>query len=633
MKKNSMLNINTLSSILLLSVFSVISSFATIQSDGTYVFKKSIADDATPAVLQKVLSLDKNKPNELKFEKGVYHFYSEKGLEKFCYISNHDDVMVRTAFPIFNFKNLTIDGQGSTFIFHGKMIPFLIDGSENIDIKNVSIDWEVSFHSEATIVAIDEKNKTFDMSISDEYPYEIRNDQLIFIKEYYEHDLGQTIMYDPKRKAIMFDTESYTNLSGSSKNKVSRNLDKIEYKYETDHRGKFFKNLGRENSLVVKEVKPGVVRVFNHRKKMPPVGMVLTAKGDQSVNRLAPAFRVTNTDGFNGTNVNIHHAGGMGIIAENSSDLILDNFNITPSNGRMVSTTADATHFVGCRGKVVLKNSTFQNQLDDAMNVHGTYQKIVDVLDGNRLGVRMGHSQQQGFQIGKQGDAIGLVRLSNSFFPYNKLSIKSIQYINGRYQIITFNEELPKEVQPGDLIENLDAYPDLLVENCTISNNRARGLLISNPVNTVVRNNFFSTEMEAILIPVESGHWYESGNGANIVIDNNVFQDNQHSGFSRGVIRFVTDDDNENIAFKNITITNNTFNQFDNMILEIANTDGLLFSKNTITNSGTFPMLHPKNPAITVKTSKNIVFKRNKYKGKAKQILQKDDSMSKLRFK
>ena len=631
MKKHKVKKFKKMYCLLVVSLFCVASSFA--NSEETFLFKKNIAGDATPAVLHKVLGLNKKQVNQLKFEKGTYHFYSEKGLEKFCYISNHDDVMVRTAFPIFGFENLTIDGQGSTFIFHGRMIPFLIDGSKNITVKNVSIDWEIPFHSEATIVAVDEKSKTFDMSISDDYPYEIRNNQLVFVKEYYEHRLGQTIMYDPKRKAIMFDTESYTNLTVAGRSKVSRNLNKIKYKYEKDHRGKFFKDHGRENSLVVKELKPGLVRVFNHRKKLPPVGMVLTAKGSQSTNRLAPAFRVTSTDGFNGTNVDIHHAGGMGIIAENSSDLILDNFNITPSHGRMVSTTADATHFVGCRGKVVLKNSTFNNQLDDAMNVHGTYQKIVDVLDENRLGVRMGHSQQQGFQIGKKGDKIGLVRLSKSFFPYNDLTIKGIQYINARYQIITFNEELPKGVKAGDLIENLDAYPDLLVENCVISNNRARGLLISNPVNTIIRNNFFSTEMEGILIPVESGHWYESGNGTNITIENNVFQDCQHSGFRRGVIRFVTDDDNENIAFKNIKIINNTFNQFDNMILEIANTDGLIFSKNKITNSGTFPMLHPNNPVITIKTSKNVVFKKNKYKGKAKEILKKDASLPKLRFK
>ncbi|SDX24337.1 Right handed beta helix region [Lutibacter oricola] len=631
LKSNTLFNYIAFA-IVAVSVLSSCSKEATKQGENV-VFSLNIAEDATPEVLSRVLKAQEKPISEIKFEKGTYHFYPDKGLESFEFISNHCDVMVKTAFPLRGFKNITIDGQGSTFIFHGVMIPFLIDKSSNVTVKNLSIDWHEAFHSEGLIVANDKKNKTFDMQISDEYPYDIRNGQIYFVKEYYEHSLGQSILYDPERKAISFDTESYTNITTVANTSIKNNTNKIQYKYEVDTREPRIRQVGRESKIRVEQLKPGLVRVFGHTKKMPPVGHILTMKGGQGFNRVAPAFRVTHTTGFNGTNVNIHHAGGMGIIAENSADLILDNFNVTPSKGRMVSTTADATHFVGCRGKVVLKNCTFQNQLDDASNIHGTYQKIVDVLDEYRVGVRMGHEQQQGFVVGQSGDNLGLVRLSDSFFPYNKLTIKSIQYLNSRYQIITFNEKLPKEVQPGDLVENLDGYPDLLIQNCNISNNRARGLLISNPVNTVIENNFFSTEMEALLIPVESGHWYESGNATNVVIRNNTFQDCQHSGFDRGVIRFDTDDDNENTAFKNIEITGNTFNQFDNLIIEITNADGVKIEGNKITNSGTFPQLHAKNPAFRILHSKNVTFDKNNYLGKASKVLEADKSMPNIVFK
>ncbi len=615
-------------------VFVAVSCFSISNKGKTVIFDSSISEDATPKVLQRFLKVDKDNPiSEVKFEKGIYHFYPDKGLEKFVYISNHCDLMVSTPFPINNFRNLTIDGQGSTFIFHGVMIPFLVEESENISIKNLTIDWEEPFHSEGLIVAHDDENKTFDMKISDEYPYEIRNGQIHFIKPYYEHSLGQSILYDPNREAIAFNTEAYTGITVKKRTTTRNGLKSIKYKYINDERAPEYKDIGLEDRVRVEQLKPGLVRIHNHKKKLPPVGMILTMKGEQGVNRVSPAFRVTHTNGFKGTNVNVHHAGGMGIIAENSADLILDNFNITPSNGRMVSTTADATHFVGCRGKVVLKNCTFNNQLDDATNVHGTYQKIVDILDHNKIGVRMMHHQQKGFVVAQPNDTIGFVRLDNSFFPYEKNTVKKIEYLNSRYQIITFNKDLPKDVESGDLIENLSGYPDLLVQNCKISNNRARGLLISNPVNTVIENNFFNTEMEAILIPVESGHWFESGNAANVVIRNNVFQDSQHGGYNRGVIRFVTDDDNENIAFRSIEIVNNTFNQFDNLILEIANTDGLKFINNTITNSGTFPQLYPENPAVRIKSSKNIVFENNTYSGKASKILETSNTDNRVVFK
>ena len=622
---------------MMLLVISLLCGTGFSQSEGllseNVVFTTEIAEDASPAVLARIRQAKKYPISEIKFEKGTYHFYPDKAFEKFTRISNHDDVLAKTAMPIFGMQGLTINGQGSTFIFHGRMIPFLIEDSKNITITNVTVDWAVPFHSEGLIVANDVNNNSFDMELSEEYPYEIRNGQLIFVKEYYEHNLGQSILFDPARNAIAFNTEVYTPISATRNSSVQHNLDKIKYKYKTDPRSKVEKVRGKEDNLRVEEVKPGTVRIFNHKQKLPPVGMVLVCKGDQSLNRLAPAFRITGTEGFNAKNVNVHHAGGMGLIAENSSDLILDSFNVTPSQGRMVSTTADATHFVGCRGKVELRNCTFNNQLDDATNVHGTYQEVMDVIGKNSIGVRMGHAQQQGFTIGRANDTIGLVRLATSFFPYDYLTLKSTEYINGRYQIISFNEDLPAGLKVGDLIENVEGYPELLVQNCNISRNRARGLLISNPKKTVIENNYFSTEMEAILIPVESSHWFESGNAANLIIRNNTFQDNQHSGFNRGVIRFVTDDENHNIAFKNIEMTNNQFHQFDNLILEISNVDGLLFQGNTITNSGSFPILYPDNPAITVKASKNIVFKKNKYMGKAKQILLKDELLRNLKFK
>ena len=598
----------------------------------TVIFKTDIAEDASPQVLAKMMSAKKNSISEIKFEKGTYHFYPDKAYESFQYVSNHGDNLVRTAFPINGFKNLTIDGQGSTFIFHGRMIPFQIDHSENIKIKNVSVDWAESFHSEGLVVANNSEEHTFDIKISEKYPYEIRNNQLFFIKEYYEHELGQTILYDPNRKAIAFETENFTPLSIYSKTKYKPVAKKINYKYKVDKRAPGYRDIGREKRIVCEEIEPGIVRIHHHKKRLPPVGMMLVAKGDQGFNRVAPGIRLTATDGFEATNVNMHHAGGMGLIAENCSDLTLDNFNVTPTHGRMVSTTADATHFVGCRGKVTLKNCTFNNQLDDATNIHGTYQEVIDILGERKLGVRMGHFQQQGFVIGKPNDEIGLIRLEDSFFPFEKIRIKSVEVINGRYQILTFQDKLPTSIQQGDLIENLDAYPEVLVQNCNISKNRARGLLLSSPKKTVIENNFFGTEMEALLIPVESGHWYESGSATNLIIRNNTFQDCSYSGYNRGLIRFVTDDDNENIAFKNIEITGNKINHFDNLVLEIANTDNLKITGNTITQSGTFPKLHPDNPAIKIKSSKNIIFNNNTYTGDAETILETDKSMKKITF-
>lgn len=511
------------------------------------------------------------------------------------------------------------------------MIPFLMDRCKNITIKNLSIDFAESFHSESVITSHN-NDGSFDMSISKEYPYEIRNGQLVFVKSYYEHTLGQSILYDPERKAIAYQTEIYTPITTLTKVK-EKNYKDFEYKYKTDSKDDFIRYRGRQNQLEVKQLKPGLVRVFNHRKKLPPVGMVLASKGEQGENRFAPAFKINDTEGFYAENVMVHHAGGMGFLFENSKDVDLYKCAIEPSGSRMVSTTADATHFVGCRGMISLRDCVFHNQLDDAMNVHGAYQEIYQIIDKKTLRMRVGHFQQLGFRLAFPGDTVGLVRLSDSFHAYHKMTVKRTDQVNGRYQIIYLNEPLPDNVKESDLLENLSAYPEVLVENCDISRNRARGLLISTPKKTTIRNNYFSTEMEAILLPVESSSWFESGNAANVYIEGNTFQDCTSGGMDRGVICFRTDDKNGNIAFSNININNNKFNHFDNLILEITNVDGLNFINNHITNSGTFPQQFPENPAFTVSHSKNINFKGNKYEGKAHQMIEVNSCDEKIEFK
>lgn len=593
----------------------------------------SCSEDATFTLLKKLEEVKSTGAKELSFEKGIYHFYSERAFEKFCNISNHNDVLARIAFYIKDFDDLLINGNGSEFIFHGRIIPFLIEDSENITVKNLSVDFAEPFHSESKVVAVDAKKKTFDMSISDEYPYEIRDGELIFLKPYFSHNLGQSIFYDYDRRAIAFQTESYSPITTRSKVTTKFNVDKLNYKYKVDEYDDYIRLFGSQNVNKVEELSPGLVRVYNHEKLLPRIGWVLASKGEKGENRFAPAFKLNNVSNFKAENVDIYHAGGMGFLAENSRDIDLFQFNVKTSGDRMVSTTADATHFVGCRGKISLRSCTFNNMLDDAMNVHGAYQEIMDVIDNRTIGIRVGHFQQLGFQLAFPGDTVGLVRLSDSFHAYHKLTVKSTQQINGRYQLITFNENLPDRVQALDLVENISAYPEVLVEDCNISRNRARGILVSSPTKTVIRNNFFSTEMEALLLPVESSSWYESGNATNVLIEGNVFQDCTTGGMNRGVICFRTDDENENIAFSNIEISNNVFNHFDNLILEVTNVDGLLFKGNTISNSGTFPRQFPKEPVVTIQYSKNVVFEDNIYEGRAKTMIKMLDGSETVNFK
>ena len=575
-------------------------------------------DDATPALLAAIESLDEGTPSTIKFEKGTYHFYPDRAIERYTHSSNHGDYCSRIAMFLEGRENLTIDGGDSKFIFHNRIYPFFITKSKNITLKNFSIDYAERFSAEPVVIARNEVNSTFDIQIPEGLQFEIRNDVLYFVMPDYEFTIGQSILYDPVREMVAYNTEAYTNIAGYGKLAAPA---RHSFKYEMDSNDTYQKVRGREYKAYAEKISPRVVRIFGHNKKrLPPVGMILSCKGEQGVNRLAPAIKVEHTSNFLAENVTIYHASGMGFLGENCENVTLESCRVLPSEGYMVSTTADASHFVGCRGVVTLNNCTFRNQLDDACNIHGAYQPIVDIIDQHTIGVRMGHFQQQGFILAREGDSIGFVRIAESFHAYATATVESVKYINGRYNIITFKEPLPENLKQGDLAENLSAYPEIKITNNLFAGNRARGLLISSPKGTLIEGNTFSTEMEAILMPVESGHWYESGNAIDVVIRNNHFKDCNFGGMKRGVICFRTDDDLENPAFHNIEISKNTFDSFDSMIIEARNVEGLKIIDNQINATDTHDALFPDNPAFTFKYCTDVELKGNKHNGKAKEL-------------
>lgn len=559
---------------------------------------KSSHKDVTPAVYQLISEARGMKSIRIFIDEGQYHFYPEKAFEKYCYVSNHDNTMRRIAFPIIGFENLEIIGKNADFIFHGPMMPFDIEDSKNIKISGINIDWHVPLHSEAMVVANNQKRGTFDLQIDEGYPYVIRNNKLFFIKEGYEHDLGRAILFDPERKAVAYNTRKYTPLDVVN-TKTIRNKAALDFQNFVDVQSPSFVYQDAEWALKAEEIAPGIVRIAT-TKELPPVGLVLVCKGRNGNNRIANAFHILKSSNVDLRDINIYSAGGMGVLGERSEDILLENVKIqtNPADDRMVSTSADATHFTNCRGKITLNNCVFKQMLDDATNVHSAYVIVDEVLESNQLGVRIGHYQQAGSVFAAQGDRIGFVDRNESTNPQFTSKVKSIDYVNDRYYTITFEDEVANRVTSDFVLENLDWYPELTITNCTIANNRARGILLSTPKKTVVENNYFSTMMAAILIPVELSWWYESGQAQDVLIRNNTFEDCCYGGSPHPVILIHTGLDKEDYIFGKIVIDKNEFNQFDSAILHANGVKELQFTHNKIAKTDTFDPLFPQLPVL-----------------------------------
>ncbi len=577
--------------------------------------------DATPAILKALKACYDQNASKLVIPKGTYLFYPDKALEKYVHISNNDDGLKRIAFPIYDFNGLEIDGQGSLFIMHGEMLAVNIDGSQNITLKNFSIDWNKPFNFQGEVVAINPQTNSFDLKVYDECDYEIVANELVFVEKPgkavrtwrqwplptkkdlgWEQNLDWNIWYDPVTMAGA--------LNGGGNHILRSYNESLQVRYH------------------VEEVEKNLLRFYNAAAQLPKIGWVLILKGKKDLNRLSPGIHLFNSDDIRLENVNVHHSGGMALIGERSGNIFMENFNVKlrEGSGRLISATADATHFVSCRGVISFNNCLFENMLDDATNVHGIYTTVDGLVDEYTLGVKRMHGQQMGFLFATPGDSISFSHHA-SLFPYAKLQVQRVYEPNEEYMEITFTEKVSDLIRPNTVLNNITWQPDLQFKNSTVRRNRARSILISTAGDVLVEGNHFETSTStSIHISGDGTFWYESGPVRNVLIRNNHFKDMSLQGTSP-VVRIdpqiVFAAEPTHYYHKSIVVENNTFELFKDYLVYAFSVRDFQFRNNTIVKSNDYEF-EKVNNSMEFRYSKDIHIEGNVYNGPGELFIMYD---------
>ncbi len=248
--------------------------------------------DATLALTRLIDSVQGKKNITLVFPTGKYEFYPENAREMHRAVSNHDNGLKRIIFPFFGNRNLVVDGQGSEFMFHGRVSPFVLDGVKGVTLKNFLIDWQRAFHNELKVVERNMKDKSFIVEIDPEkYPYTIKRGQIFFKYYDWEDSFGANIVFDPKTRSPIYNTRKYG---------VSWLPPKAG-------------NAGKNR-----------VKIEARMKELPPIGSVLIVYGVSPTSRLCPAIHAANCKDVVVQDVNVYAAGGMGFITERTENIHLN---------------------------------------------------------------------------------------------------------------------------------------------------------------------------------------------------------------------------------------------------------------------------------------------------------------------
>ena len=544
-----------------------------------YGLKPDSGENASPLIakaLQAIAAETKGNTVTILLPKGRYDFYPDGASEREYYISNHDQdnpKMVGLSFE--QMQNMVFDGQGSEFIFHGRMLPVSLVGSDNCTLKNFSIDFENPHISQVKILKNDTVNGLITYEVAPWVQYEIRDSNFVAKGEGWEHIPRSGIAFEGATKRLVYTT---SDIAVATRR--------------------------------VKEIAPRQIEATWRNKKLIP-GTVVAMRG---WGRTTPGVFLYHDTDTKLENIQVHYAEGMGLLAQLCQNITLNKFNVClkgEDDARCFTTQADATHFSGCKGVINSCDGLYEGMMDDAINVHGTYLKVIRRIDDRTLVGRYMHDQSWGFRWGEPGDSVQFIRANTMELTGNVNRIDSIRPYDratekgAREFLITFRNPIANEISENGAygIENLTWTPEVLFARNTIRNNRARGALFSTPRRTTVEDNFFDhTSGTAILLCGDCNGWYETGACRDVLIRRNRFVNALTSlyQFTNAVISIYPDIpelDKQQQYFhggkgKGIVIEDNEFDMFDAPLLYAKSVDGLWFRRNIIRKNTAYPPFH-----------------------------------------
>ena len=558
-----------------------------------YGLKPDTGENASPLIakaLQEIAAEVNFDTVRILLPKGRYDFYPEGASKREYFISNHDQdnpKLVGLAFE--NMKNVIFDGQGSELVFHGRMLPVSLVGSENCTLKNFSIDFANPHISQVKVLENDTVGGLITYEVAPWVEYEIRDSNFVAKGEGWEHVPAWGIAFEGDTKRLVYTT---SDISVGSKHVAEIASRKILAPWKN------------------KKLIPGTVVVFRgYGRPTPGVFM----------------YHDTNTTL---ENIQVHYAEGMGLLAQMSENITLDKFSVClrgKDDPRYFTTQADATHFSGCKGLIRSVGGLYEGMMDDAINVHGTYLKVQKRIDDKTLVGEYMHGQSYGFEWGRPGDAVQFIesKTMEVLGEQNKVAaIETADKPDGhgvkQFRITFENPVDPAISEVGTYgIENLEWTPEVYFADNVIRNNRARGSLFSTPRKTIVENNLFDhTSGAAILLCGDCNGWFETGACRHVIIRKNRFVNALTNlfQFTNAVISIypeIPDLKGQQQYFHGgpeggIVIEDNEFETFDAPILYAKSVDGLVFRNNTIKLNTEYKPFHPNRNRFWLERVTNV---------------------------
>lgn len=523
-------------------------------------------------------------PVRITFPTGTYQLYPEAAEKRDLYMSNTvgtDARYTKKAIGILveGRDDVTVDGEGSTFQFHGAQTAFAAIKAKNVRFEDFTFDYVSPRTVDASIVDVGVENAQAYrvLSVPADTNYSIVNGTSVRWRG--ENIPGTTTPYWTGLNTMGYSQYHDPRKDLSWRSGVNPFANVASITDLGDHR----------------------IKIVYNSSTMPTDGGLMYQMRDTIRDTAAAFFWESQTVTVDSVHARYLH--GFGYLGQLSRDITIQNsqFESAPGNGKNTVGFADIVQMSGVAGTVTLKNNVFDGAHDDPINIHGTYMQVVAKPAPDQVTVRYMHAQSSGFPQFYTGDSVEFVTKSTMAAAATGFTVKNVistppgddpkpldssgNPIPLNLITIQLDKPIPDAVTTDGqtVAENITYTPKVVVEDNVFRNLPTRGLLVTTrqPV-SVQRNVFDGQGMASIYISSDAASWYESGPVRDVLIKDNIFRRPTTSAPviyiqpTNGVL------DPAKPVHENIRIENNTFEMNGSNIVDAKSVKGLSITGNTV---------------------------------------------------
>ena len=267
-----------------------------------------------------------------------------------------------------------------------------------------------------------------------------------------------------------------------------------------------------------KLLRPGLVRMTSRTN--PPVGDICVIRYG---GHYRPCVMLRESEDITLRGLSIRSFPGMGVVGHLCHDILIDSLNVIPEEGRVSSTSTDATHFTSCSGDLTISHSTFAGNGDDCTNIHNYFWHIKpNASDLSRIEVHV-----EGADLHAQ--ALDYPLVGDTLILLNCRTMQKVgRYVARACDVDTegwcVNVTLDHPLSTADckqlLMYNYSRFPRVQILDNVVDYNNGRAFLLKARDVAVRGNRVGRSTLSAIKLGAELS-WHEAGPVEHVVVEDN----------------------------------------------------------------------------------------------------------------